>query len=766
MDKAFAIERQMMKSYKHKHNNIQLADLYVIDNNNITLSDKHKSIKFVDQFTNTSIEHKDNIILYDKSVKHKDNITLHNVSDQYKDNIILHDASVRHKDNIILHDASVQHKNNIIPLDKQKHDQEIQFTDVSFFYKLDTQPKLPFNKLFPLVVFVNKDKIERVVSNSIASDINNIPGWILHPINYYKFKYYIDRNNILTSNSKRTIIECTYYKEKSILACTGIKYNCIDMFEQTKEELFYHLNVTNVSYYGAFYKASCTIQIFKPWNKDVLAYIITNDHTVSNTIAVQEYINTLGSKHIFPIVIKLSNKNVYVRAVLKKINNKDILSVKLSKLPDHNCAYDIMSNLQILFKQYNKLYYKIKDLYIINSEDDISIDVNKIQKITKSNIFTLRSEVPDFFISNYTRECPMLPIIITEEEAIECKNNNIRVIYYPKKNGRYYVAPEGYYVGLKKNRLSNKDVYPFLVTCYMTDHMLKPNSETYNYYVHNDSKKTVKKIRNRPVPRLVSMMQYNYHRVCLDKTKNGFIHTLEKTLDVVINVEKLEWAPYLVRQEIWDEDDDTIMKIIKGNLTENEYIPGSLVYRYFEEILQVSIHIIVIKDGVFDTLIPRHVNEYIWEQSYHKHIILFENIKKTYGKNNIFYDVLVKNNISVFDNNNEIVQYIIQEKKGMSIAPTVTNVTNAKKQYIDKDGKCRMIITNQDEEIYVLSRPLYIPTIYQLDSFFYEQTSEVNQIRSQLNINTIDTDIMSNHYLKYFPNDDSFKLWIKLQTQK
>lgn len=643
---------------------------------------------------------------------------------------------------------------------------EIHFTDVSFFYKLDEKPKLPFNKLFPLVVFVNNDKIERVVSNLI--DVNSIPGWMFNPINYYKFQYYIDRKNVLTSNNKRIIIECTYYKEKSILACTNIKYNCIDMFEQAKEELFHHINITNMNYYGAFYKASCIIKILKPWNKDVLAYIITNNHNISNIIAVQEYINTLGSKHIFPIVIKLSDENIYVRAVLKKINNKDLLSVKLSKLPDPSCAYSIMNSLDILFKLYNKVYYNIKNTYIINRKEDIDIDVNKIQKITKSNIFILRSEVPDFFISNYTRECPMLPIIITEREAIECKNKNIRVIYYPKTNGRYYVAPEGYYVGLKKNRLNNKEIYPFLVTCYMTDHMLKPNSETYNYYIHNEHKQNVKKIRNRPVPRLVSMMQYNYHRVCLDKTKSGFIHTLEKILNIVIDIKKLEWAPYLVKQEIWDEDDNTLMKIIKGELNENEYIPGSLVYRYFEEILQVSIHIIVIKDGIFDTLIPRHVDKYIWEPSYNKHIILFENIKKIYSKTNILYDVLVKSNsnISVYDNNNEIVKYIIQEKKRMSIAPTVTNITNATKQYIDKDGKCRMIINNQNEEIYVLTRPLYIPTIYELDSFFYEQTLEVNNILSELKINTINTDIMSNSYLKYFPNDDSFKSWIKLQKQK
>ena len=51
------------------------------------------------------------------------------------------------------------------------------------------------------------------------------------------------------------------------------------------------------------------------------------------------------------------------------------------------------------------------------------------------------------------------------------------ILYY----GRYYTSPPGYFVGLKGDRLSNKDTYKYLVMCYRTNHLERTNSITYKY---------------------------------------------------------------------------------------------------------------------------------------------------------------------------------------------------------------------------------------------------------------------------------------------
>ena len=62
-------------------------------------------------------------------------------------------------------------------------------------------------------------------------------------------------------------------------------------------------------------------------------------------------------------------------------------------------------------------------------------------------------------------------------------------------------APDGHFVGLKKNRLANKDTFPCLVTCYLHNHMLRKGSETYMYYTGEEAVSRSKARPSRPIPR-------------------------------------------------------------------------------------------------------------------------------------------------------------------------------------------------------------------------------------------------------------------------
>lgn len=52
---------------------------------------------------------------------------------------------------------------------------------------------------------------------------------------------------------------------------------------------------------------------------------------------------------------------------------------------------------------------------------------------------------------------------------------------------------------------------------------------------------------------------------------------------------------HIVRQEMWDKSDRDIV-------TEIRHGSGSLVFRYYEEFVGVSIHVVVIRDGNKESL--------------------------------------------------------------------------------------------------------------------------------------------------------------------
>jgi hypothetical protein len=177
--------------------------------------------------------------------------------------------------------------------------------------------------------------------------------------------------------------------------------------------------------------------------------------------------------------------------------------------------------------------------------------------------------------------------------------------------------------------------------------MEREGSETYRYYKSNDSKKNKKAIKSKSVPRsvidpfisatFVSDDQDDYIRVS-PRDARSFISALEKAVgeqafENFSTSGHMPYCPQLVRQEMWNETDEAIAEEITNGR-------GSLVYRYFEELLQTSIHVVVIEDGKFQEAVPNHERPYIWTYPYSSHVVVFENVKKIYGETRCWYEVL------------------------------------------------------------------------------------------------------------------------------
>ena len=368
----------------------------------------------------------------------------------------------------------------------------------------------------------------------------------------------------------------------------------------------------------------------------------------------------------------------------------------------------------------------------------------------------LRNEVPDLFVNNYTRECPVLPIIVSPDIARELDARGARVIYY---YGKYYVAPEGYFVGLKLNRLNNKHKYTHLVSCYMSDHMRRPNSDTYRYFI--DGNVRVKKTSYRPVPRSIYTSDSAYYRVRVE--------SLVKALEMVTGAEGIRGfmeanqSTQVVKQEMWDEEDSNIVAAIKGY----NNCDLSLMYRCFEELLRISIHVVVVTNGRFGTLLPRHVEPYIWEPPYPDHIVVFENTRITYGKRHTFYEVLMRKDTKrmLLDVTDDIVGSIISDKLGMSLRPSPC-IPDVVAQLIDDNGKCRAVKTRKNDYIHTFTRPLNLPSMPVPACFFDAHTDKMNQIKSVIGVQPLDRLKTSTKDFKYFPNDRSFREWLSLEERE
>lgn len=608
----------------------------------------------------------------------------------------------------------------------------MKITEVSISWKICRHPTTPIDDNIILMVDPRGKDIERAIH--ITQDKNELPEWILQPkANNLKFIY----------NSPLQKIECMYYSANKVFKCSKIKYANVSKLYSCLNNIFNIMRTEPIEIVSTKYKATEVIYIEKPWIKEIFAEIVTNDPRVSQVAALCEQISTIKERRLFLMAIDVNN--CIVRVSLTASDKDKGILVMISKVEDINIFQTVLSILKEIFEIYNNSYKELRDVYKSTFKEII---ISKSENKVISGIKMLRQEVPLLFISNYTRECPVLPIIISEKEAKQREN----VIYY---YGRYYTAPDGYYVGLKKNRLKNNNLFPCLITCYLSNHMEKPGSETYNYYKDTVNKeKKASKIKDIP-KFLIDHDKNNYIRI----KSNSFTSALEVATEKKIDIDNLPWYPQLVKQELWNETDDNIMKIIKSDYK------GSLTFRYFEELLQVSIHVIVIQNGQYQEIIPDHIKPYIWDYPYDSHVVIFENTKSIYGNTHFWYDVLAvslrgsRQSTKILPTSDPLVSSIIFQKFNISLRPP-EHESNLIGQFIDDQGKCRIIVLSDGSQQMTLTRPLLTDVIDKPVCFYESNANKLNKAKEQMGISILDLNKQSNKVIKFFPNNESFKYWI------
>jgi hypothetical protein len=574
----------------------------------------------------------------------------------------------------------------------------VKVTEASIAFKVSKKPKVPINKHVPFLVNSTGERV-------VWRNADTIPEWMftIKP-DIIRFVYRLECQDI----------PCLFTDNNSMLILQNIRYQNLEDVRNEVSNLLELLEVEQTENAICTYKAVATYSMHKEWDKDAIADIITNDSKVFDVMAISEKLCTLGERRLFPISV-LTKDDTIVKVNLKPEFTGVVIS--MSRLSSVEMADEVYGYIRFMLGLYS-------------TEIPAYMTPRRLRGIK-----FLRNELPELFIHNYTRECPILPIMVSEEEAKQLQH----VIFYPKEGplSRYYTAEAGYYVGLKKNRLSNNDMFPYLVTCYLQDHMARKNSDTYTYYVGTEEQ--VKKTVARPIPK---SMGRDYKRI----KATSFVDALETALNTIIDT---SWeCPQVVKQEMYDVHDDEIVASIRNKTCD------SRTYRYFEELLKISIHVV------------DHVPKaYIWELPYERHVIVFENVKKTYGMTRWYYDVLIRNRdgAMVLESNDPMVTSIVEQKRSLSIPPPI--IDGAILQFLDSMGRCTMVVMEDGDEVNTLSRPLTVPVVKDDYCFFHHHVMKLNIIRKQLGIQTVDHYKQSAGNILYFPNDESFTYWNSIRKK-
>ena len=599
-------------------------------------------------------------------------------------------------------------------------------TEVSVSFALTRAPKAPIHDRVPYMVDPRYAYTERAIKGLVE----DVPEWVDDPkTNNLKFEYVLPAQRI----------ECVYHKTKCILTCFKIKFCNYSSF-LGESTLFEILETKQNGIVNTKYKAVGTLTLRKPWNKNIFADLITNDPRIANSAAMCEKSSTLNERRMVSMTVQGNSRITIAESPQGKV------VAMMSKLSDTEEPAIIMSALREILDIYDDRYDELTAVYVDEKRTVREAHVHPVVPLT--GIKLLRSNLPELFVNNYTRECPMLPIMISKKEAISTS-----VICYPKDgvHKRYYTAPEGYHVGLKKNRLKNKDLFPYLVTCYLSDHMTREGSETHKYYFGGEIKSRTKS--NRPIPKFITNKNAGYHRKRADPP--SFVVALERATGRAIDRSNMPWCPQVTKQELWDKKDNDIMDAI---LSADNNVCGSSVYRYFENLMNVSIHVVVIANGTFDNVLPRHKGTYVWSAPHPRHVILFENYKTTYGVTSCYYDILVgQDDNGVFDDDDPIVSSLVEEKKSMSVPPT--NVEDVAHQLIDSKGKCRLVVRHDGSSVDTYTRPFDVPTIAEPACFFDEHVRKLNVAKVRMGLPVIDLSKRSTETIKYFPNNSSYRSW-------
>jgi hypothetical protein len=428
---------------------------------------------------------------------------------------------------------------------------------------------------------------------------------------------------------------------------------------------------------GVFFLINQTLDV------NVFREMTMNDPVFSNLLVTNESrsVKDNGNVYVYyklnetdiPLVkanltFRLASKSDVIEIKNAKKDAKigdSVVRVKVTYAKDMATANEFISALSKIFTRYNRNYSEVVDYY---RQFVPTFGTQNFETSLSSNLRNqrLKDVAPEIFQGRYSRLCPNLPTIVTEEQALEYEREGYQVMDFPRADSgfpvRKYVClyEEHIYPGLRLNR-DNADI-PFLPCCYKNDQRLDENSKYNNYFMDTEAKVkgmqqdfiTTKKYAQYGAlgalpENLVKMFRVvdsdcvrprcMYVRRGVYGQKNSFLQCvldavnlmpstdLRKTERKLVKIrkEQLSKASFAAasKQELYDKD---ISEIIRMTADENLYLDPKLFIHMLETAYNCRIYIFHRPKNSLngELIIPRHIEGYYRETSDKKNIFIFE----------------------------------------------------------------------------------------------------------------------------------------------
>jgi hypothetical protein len=594
------------------------------------------------------------------------------------------------------------------------------------------------------------ERIRRRISTSVGKNI---------PKRYVEFvPKPMDREGVIMAQWNRK--DFKIYRDKFIFNCNGNELSNVNTYANEAISAFGidgHVSFM----YQSNTKASLTMEIDN-WNTVVMEDLIINDSALARILSVA---NGMLDEHIDEEMLH-RNRSIVVHVAHPRVRcvfryNKGILKISIASLSIDDTAIVIsVAIVWKLLKKYRKSFAEIYEKYSLNVQEN---PIHDVKTKSGSKIDALRKRLPELFANNYTRECHNLPIMLdTEEEAKEYWRMGRLVIKYPQsgKYSKWYTSPsDDLYVGLKINRLSNKDKFKHIITCYSSNHYENPARETYVYYrgsagtrkgpeANLITLRILSRGRRGPLP-IAMTTEYDLREYTRFGTGGPFIDCIAHALDVdkdkfrkLVRKGMKDGLLNVVRQEMWDRSDKEILSGI------NDILDGTKYYRLFEEVYDCNILIVEIGHrSKYNISIPQCKGKYIWEPRKGKYIVVMKNEKKLYEDHLVSYELVTKGDKMLFDEEDPLVSSIISFKLANTMRSDIDE-DDVRAQYITEFGKCNVVST-KNGMIKCNSRPLYKPTV---DDKVVRENSVLYNYLGKIPLSST-----AKHL--YFPNNTSFMDW-------
>ena len=505
------------------------------------------------------------------------------------------------------------------------------------------------------------------------------------------------------------------------------------------------------------------------FNNYIMSDLILNDKLFSTFLSTNESKNATRKKFFLYldtlktglISASITHKEIKKIDFKKQLKNKDKnvfeigsfiirIQVRSNNLNNIKEFQRIFSKFMSL---YNKKYKEIEEYYQMFFKN-----FNKFapKKQISDEIEKLSDILPELFLKKYSRSCTASPTIISDEEY-ENKYKKYKKMIFPKEGDNtierrnYICVPKKnknqkqIYPGLQKNKLSNKDKFPYVPCCYVKDQSITKGSNFRKYFFNEEKvkKKIIQQdllVTNKFAPlngfaklpentfKLFNILDYNkeyeYIRLGVYKNPNSLINCILNVFgdDDIKNLnndkdalfayiytlrEKMATDEYsnLCKQELFDYSIEEIKSEIKNN---DVYFDPKKFIRILEYMFNCNIYIFSRLDNEDKLVIPRHIQTYYNSYNNDKCIFIYEHMgsesdKATYpqceiickwdknSKDGIKYSFENKEEISIgikdiFNKLNE--SYSLKSKNIISKFSFKSEIVG---QTLDSYGKCRSI---------------------------------------------------------------------------